>query len=140
MKYYNGLGDTIREKIKNKLNVDTKRKLHIYTYGTSFLFESPKGCQEVYNASVLRGNHKKHSSEFKELVKLRGTDLQIQHEVRECPIFYDFVKDLVEDIETRNLNTIAIICRAGHHRSVACAEMLVHLYPNRTVDHLTIKN
>jgi RNase adaptor protein for sRNA GlmZ degradation len=88
---------------------------------------------------VLRGSHKKHSTEFKELVKLRGTELQIQQEIRECPIFYEFVEDIVKDIESKNLHTIAITCRAGHHRSVACAEMFVHLYENRTVDHLTIK-
>ena len=127
--YYDALKDNIWTKLKNKFNVDTKRKLHIYTYGTSFLFDSPKSCQATYNAAVLRGSHKKHFAEFKELVKLRGTDLQIQQEIRECPIFYEFVEDIVKDIESKNLRIISITCRAGHHRSVACAEMLIYLYP-----------
>ena len=62
---------------------------------------------------------------------MRGTDLQIQREVRECSIFEDFISNIVSDIEKRDLHVIAIICRAGHHRSVACAEMLIHLYKNR---------
>lgn len=139
-KLYEPSGDNIWEKLRNKFNVKADRKVHIYTYGTSYMSEPPKGCQEVYNAAILRGSHKKHSQEFKALVKLRGTDPQIQQEVRECPIFYDFIEDIVKNIESKNLHTIAIICRAGHHRSVACAEMLVNLYVNRTVDHLTIKN
>jgi len=138
--YYDASKDNIWTKLKNKFNVDVNRKLHIYTFGTSFIFDNPKDCQKTYNAAILRGSHKKRSTQFKELVKMRGTDLQIQQEIRECPIFCDFIQDIVKDIESNNLHTIAITCRAGHHRSVACAEMLVHLYVNRKVNHLTIKN
>jgi hypothetical protein len=140
IKLYDGKSDEFWQRVKTKFNVKIDRKLHIYTYGTTYLFESPRGCQKVYNAAVLRGNHKKHSREFKALVKMRGTDLQIQQEVRECPIFCEFMENIIADIESSNFHTVAIVCRAGHHRSVACTEMLVHLYTNIIVDHLTIKN
>ena len=54
--------DNFWNKLKNKYNVNTDRNLHIYTFGTVYLFDSPKNCQEIYKASILRGSHRKNSS------------------------------------------------------------------------------
>jgi RNase adaptor protein for sRNA GlmZ degradation len=72
------------------------------------------------------------------LAKLRGTNLKVQQEIRETDMFETVMQDIVEEIETHNLSYIAICCNRGHHRSVACAEMLKYLYSNAEVNHLTV--
>ena len=140
---YDGTADKLWSVLKSKFNVDTNRKLKIYTYGTIFLFDAPKDCQRIFNSSILRGSHanlpEKYGLSYKSLLKLRGTSLKVQQEVRGAELYKTFIEEVVSAIETENLHTIGIICRAGHHRSVSCAEMLLHLYPNRTVDHLTMQ-
>lgn len=135
---YDGKSDPIWKKLQAKFNVNQDRKLKIMTYGTTFIHETPKKCQCVFNAAIIRGNITKRSALQKKLVKLRGTDYRLQQNIRNTDLFTKFIEGVVEKVEKENLYNIAIICRAGHHRSVACAEMLVHLYPNRKVDHLTI--
>lgn len=141
---YDGKNDKVWEILKIKYNVNVDRKLHIYTYGTTFMFHPPKNCQMVFNSCVLRGSQANKPEKFglgyKSLLKLRGTNLKVQQEVRGAKLFIPFMEDLVANIEDNDLDKIAIVCRAGHHRSVSCAEMLGHLYPNRTVEHLTINN
>lgn len=138
IKPYDGENDVFWKKLKIKMNVNTMRRLKIVTYGTVYISEKPKICQAVYNASILRGGQDKRSLTFKMLVKSRGTDLRIQQDVRNAVLFEKFISDVIYDFETKNLDTVAIICRAGHHRSVACAEMLKYLYTNITVEHITI--
>ena len=127
--------------MQKKYSVNTDRKLHIYTYGTTIFPEMPhqiKSTCAIYNASILRGQFKKGSADFKALTKLRGTSLLLQYEMRNAVLFEQFVDDIIKNIESNDLHEIAIICKMGRHRSVACAEMLIFLYPNRTVTHLTI--
>lgn len=138
---YNGKTDPLWNKLTEKYNVKRDRKLEIDTYGTRFIFDIPKGVQSVHNAAILRGNFPKTAATKKALTKLRGTNLKLQEDVRNANGFLDFINDVVKDIEENDLNHIAIICKAGHHRSVACAEMLKFLYTNEThvrVNHLTI--
>ena len=135
---YDGKTDPLWNELKEQYNVNTERKLHIVTYGTAFVHAAPKKCQFVFNAAIMRGNTVKRSPLQKKLVKLRGTNLRLQQDIRNADLFPKFINSTVKQIEKDNLNHIAIICRAGHHRSVAAAEMLMYLYPNRTVKHLTI--
>lgn len=127
---YDGSADTLWLRLKRMVNVG--RKLKITTYGTRYIFETPEGVEEVYNAKVLRGKRNNQT------VKLRGTHPQLQRTIRDCDLFVSFVTDMVVDIEKNDYHHVAVICQGGHHRSVAVAEMLVHLYPERTTSHLTI--
>lgn len=141
---YDGQNDNIWNILKTKYNVNTNRKLCVYTYGTKFMVDVPKQCQRVFDSSILRGSlansSEKEGLSYKSLLKLRGTSLKVQEEVRGAELFKSFMENVVKTIEENDYSKIAITCRAGHHRSVSCAEMLVHLYPDRTVNHLTISN
>ncbi len=79
------------------------------------------------------------------LASLRGTDPIIMNDVRSAPTYESFMKNMIKEIEELLKNdqrgkrlTIAVICRAGHHRSVAIAEMLRNVYNDVETDHLTI--
>jgi hypothetical protein len=138
---YEGTTDYFWQTMKVKYNVDVNRKLKILTYGTRFepgLDLTKYKLEESFNAIVLRGGQEKNNLTFKLLTKLRGDDKRIQKEVRDAVLFESFVSNIISNIESRNLERIAIICRAGHHRSVAIAEMLLFLYPNTKIRHLTI--
>jgi hypothetical protein len=127
--------------MKTKYNVNVNRKLKILTYGTRFepgLDLTKYKIQETFNATVLRGGQEKNNLTFKLLIKLRGDDPRIQQEVRHAVLFESFVENIILNVETRNLERISIVCRAGHHRSVSCSEMLIHLYPLIKMKHLTI--
>lgn len=112
--------------------VQTERALCISTYGTRFVFEPPSGTQRVYDASGLRGERNKFTA------RLRGTDARLLQTVRAIPQFDAFIRAIVSDVERNGLSRVAVICRAGRHRSVAIAEWLRQLYPSATVTHLTI--
>jgi len=133
---YNGAEDPLWESLR-PLIVDPNRSLKISTWGTRFILpdvpsDQPKGVQEIFDASHLRGKRSKAT------IKLRGTDPILQKTVRDCPGFETFLRRIVTEVETKDLRHIGVICRGGHHRSVTVAELLIFLYPQRTVDHLTI--
>ena len=137
---YDGTKDDFWNKMKNKYNVDTTRKLKILTYGTTFesgLDLTKYKIQDTFNAIVLRGGQEKNNLTFKLLIKLRGNDARIQKEVRDAVLFESFVENIISNIETRNLERIAIVCRAGKHRSRAISCMLLHLYPLIKIKNLT---
>lgn len=123
---------------KMKLSADPNRNLHIITYGTQFIVDTPKGCQKVYNAAILRGSSKSKIG-FKTLLKLRGTNKKIQYDVRGAELFEQFIETMIKEIEQNNYTKIAIVCNRGHHRSVSCAEMLRYIYNNIVVTHLTLE-
>lgn len=135
---YEGSKDYVWNQLKSSYNVDTDRRLRIVTYGTAYIHEKPKKIQRVFNAAVLRGTVTKRSPLQKKLIKLRGTDYRLQQSIRDTALFVKFINQVVKEIEQDDLQRVAIICRAGHHRSVACAEMLRHLYNNVVIKHLTI--
>lgn len=135
---YDPTKDIFWNNVINKCNIDRNRKLHIYTYGDQYLTNSPKKSQQKFNASILRSEFKRNKTMIKELRKLRGTNPKLQQEIRQSKLFENFVFDIIKTIENNNLTCISIFCRAGHHRSVACAEMLKNLYNNATIEHLTI--
>jgi len=140
LRVYDGAIDTFWEKMKEKHNVKTDRKLKCLTYGTIYesdLELAKYKIQETFNAIVLRGGHIKGNMTFKMLVKLRGTDKRVQQEVRDALLFEPFVENIIKTIEEKNLERIAIVCRAGHHRSVSVSEMLFNLYPSIQLKHLT---
>lgn len=141
---YDGNKDKLWIKLKDKYNVTTKRKIKIITWGDVFINDVPKECEKIFDASILRGSltkklrTEKQERELKELRKMRGINLKIQEEIRGADLFEMFMMDIVETVEKKNLNTIGIFCSRGHHRSVACAEMLVWIYHDRICKHLTI--
>lgn len=144
-KDYDKNEDEFWEIIKTKLNVNVNRKLKIVTYGFQFYPQIDKyvlpDCnliQVTYDVRVLRTPKEKQSLDFKLLAKLRGTSLKVQQEIRETDMFEVVLQDIIKEIEEDNLSYIAICCNRGHHRSVACAEMLKYLYVNASLNHLTI--
>lgn len=124
--------------MKQRHKVHSERSLKIFTYGKRYIFQPPKGNEKIFDAEVIRGSADKKSLAWKTLIKLRGTSPQIQYEQREARLFESFVEEIIETIEKEDLQVIAIICKAGHHRSVAIAEMLKNLYINGSTKHLTI--
>ena len=140
---YDSSIDPFWKKMIDKYKINTLRKIEIVTYGTTFIFEKPSKCENVYNAAVLRGAIRGKTDEDskkikKQLIKLRGDSLLIQSEIRSCDIFENFMENMIKDIEENNYSCIAITCRAGHHRSVACAHMLANIYINIGYDHMTL--
>jgi len=140
---YKGEEDNFWNLMKEKYSVNVDRNLKIIPYGTAFeagLDLSKYKIQKTFNAIVLRGGLEKNNITFKTLIKLRGDDKRIQKEVRNAILFYSFVENMISEIESENLERIAIICRAGKHRSVSLAYMLINLYPNTKIKNLTINH
>eukprot|EP01040_Poterioochromonas_malhamensis_P004755 gene4755-5102_t len=135
---YNPTKDPFWLQMKQRHKVYSERSLKIFTYGKRYIFQPPKGNEKIFDAEVIRGSADKKSLAWKTLIKLRGTSPQIQYEQREARLFESFVEEIIETIEKEDLHVIAIICKAGHHRSVAIAEMLKNLYINGITKHLTI--
>jgi RapZ C-terminal domain len=135
---YNSNKDVFWKIMKNKYNINENRKIRIVTYGTRFIKIPVEKCEKIYNAVVLRAKNINPKTSYNILVKLRGTNPKIQHEVRSAELFEQFINTIVSDIEKNNYSCIGIICTAGHHRSVACAEMLKKLYKNIKCEHMTI--
>lgn len=142
---YVGKNDVLWQNLSTKYNIDTTKQLKIYTFGSRFagrlsetdrakLFDKFDEVIKMFDASVL---YSKDTTFDKLLYKLKGTDLAIQQSMKTTEIFDSFIEDIVKEIEDNNLDKIAIYCNAGHHRSVACAEMLKNLYLNVEVEHLT---
>ena len=140
---YDFSSDLFWKSMMDKYNVKINRRLRIITYGTVFessIDDLPKyKIQKTYNAIVLRGGSDKSSISFKQIIKLRGTDLRIQYEIRQAVLFESFIENIISEIEQNDYVYIAIICRAGHHRSVSVAEMLKYLYLDIKCKHLTIE-
>lgn len=146
IKPYSGIEDALWGIIKSKYHNLSLKPIKIITYGTRFYETPPEEVNETFDASILRGTHFVDQScdmerVKKELGKLRGTDSVIQTDVRYAPMFEDFVASIVNYIECNQDKAnlcIAVTCRAGHHRSVAVAEMLKNIYPQITTIHYTI--
>lgn len=144
-KDYDKSEDIFWEVIKTKFNVNCERKLKIVTYGFQFYPQIDKhvlsdcnSIQVTYDVRALRTPKEKQSFDFKILAKLRGTSLKVQQEIRETDMFESVMQNIIKEIEDNNLEYIAICCNRGHHRSVACAELLKYLYVNAKINHLTI--
>lgn len=137
-----GLWDIVRVEYPSLYS----KPIRIITYGTRFHVSPPEPVDKIFDAASLRGNHFVEStsdmeSVKRELVKLRGTNLAIQADVRHAVLFEDFVRDIISFVQNHSGEEricIAITCRAGHHRSVAVAEMLKFLYPQVATSHYTI--
>lgn len=115
---------------------DSNRDLRVETYGNKFArFKHYTGVQRRFNALVINSSKPKHV----DLRHARGTHREVQKCVESGKRFQEVMTNIVETVERENLETIGIYCRAGHHRSVACAELLKrHIYPKADVRHLTI--
>ena len=81
-----------------------------------------------------------HAAGFDAHLKVaRGTGTSVQHLVESGRRFQEVVEDIVTTTERGNLAAVGVYCRAGHHRSVACAELIrAHVYPRASVRHLTL--
>jgi hypothetical protein len=72
---------------------------------------------------------------------LRGTDEIIQKEMESGTNYETVVRRIVNSIETTGHRVIGIYCTAGHHRSVALAELIKkYLYPDAKITHLHINH
>lgn len=131
--------------MKSKFNPDVNRNIKIISYGIQFypildqyILPDYESINHTYDVRPLRTPKDKRPVNFNSLIKLRGTDLRIQKEIRETELFELIMSNIIHDIEKKDLKSIALFCNKGHHRSVACAEMLKYLYPNAIITHLCI--
>lgn len=126
---------TFWDYLRSKATVD--RALTVKTYGNKFKnFRNYAGVDRSFNALVICSAKPKHV----DLRHARGTDAEVQKCVQAGRRFEEVLDSIVSCTERDNLRSIGIYCRAGHHRSVACAELLrTHVYRRAAVEHLTIR-
>lgn len=111
------------------------RELTIFTYGSKFMKQQPSGSQRAFNACVLNAR-----GGGIDLRRARGTDPALQRRVCTSKNFERFVSTIVDIVERDDMHAISVFCSAGHHRSVAVAELLAnHVYDKAETRHLTIK-
>jgi len=87
--------------------INVGRELNIYTWGIHRRDECPVAVERQYDAEKLTGNRD----------HIHCPPDRLMH----SPRFLSFAHAIVEDIETQNLNSIAIHCCKGQCRSVAVA-------------------
>jgi hypothetical protein len=112
------------------------RRLDVVTYGKRWNLQPPPRVESTFDASCINSIR---WLTRRELHHLRGTDRVVQQETRYGAGFVPFFKHLVRTIEEQDLVEIAIVCKSGYHRSVACAELLKWVYPLAIVTHLTVE-
>lgn len=129
---YNIQSDPFWEVLRGIATIN--RKLEIYTYGIKFKqFKNYSKTDCNFNALVITG------SKMGNLHKIRGTNPELQKRVRSGNRFEEVMLNIVKTVEEKDYHSIGIYCRAGHHRSVACGELLKKfVYTDSTVKHLTI--
>lgn len=118
-----------------KSRADVGRSIIIETFGNKYA-KFKNYPHRKFNALVINSRKPKNV----DLKKARGTDIEVQKCVESGTRFEEVMSNMVTVIERENLNIVGIYCRAGHHRSVACAELLKqHIYKDANINHLTIK-
>lgn len=128
---FNRWTDLIKQIKPNVLRI-----LNIETYGNMFKqYKNYTRVQKRFNALVICSSKPKDV----DLHHARGTDPAIQRSVSSGKRFWEVIERIVTTVEKEDLSCIGIYCRAGHHRSVACAELLkMHVYHNSQIKHLTL--
>lgn len=117
------------------IELDSHRKLKIYTRGDFIMKSKPKHSQASFNALILTCH-----GDGVNLRKNNGLTKVVQDKLKNTVKFPEWIKRLIHKVETDNLHEIDIFCKRGRHRSVAAAEILrKYYYPNAEVYHLTIK-
>lgn len=119
-----------------RAQADPERAVRIETYGNKFRqFKHYAGVERRFNALVICSQKPKHL----DLRHVRGTHPDIQKSVQAGKRFEEVMTNVVVTTERDDLHCVGIFCRAGHHRSVACAELLKrHVYPRAVIKHLTL--
>lgn len=118
------------------INPKKNRSLLIKTYGNKFKqYRYYTGVQKKFNSLIIYSS----KPEGIDLRYARGTDPEVQASVEAGLGFWTVIEEIVTAVENGNLSCIGIYCRAGHHRSVACAELLKkNIYLKANIEHLTI--
>lgn len=124
------------DELQAKSSEHRNRKITVHTYGNKFKkYKRYTETQKNFNALVINTERPRHL----DLRHIRGTDPELQKVVASGKRFKEVMSRIVNTIEEENLNFIGIYCRAGHHRSVACGELLKsYIYPNARLSHLTL--
>ena len=114
--------------------VTRTRPLIIYVWGRKKRKNLPHVVDHNFNAAVLHG--RKQGTNWRK----DGRTQEIRDAVRKCPNFNAFLMVMLENIESKDMHTIGINCRAGRHRSVTLAIILrLHYYPDAVIHLLEIK-
>lgn len=110
------------------------RNLIIYTWGSKKRSKCPVSVDRNYDATIIT-DYKNNSN----IKYLSGLLPQIQSLVKSSNHYKPFVDFIVNDVEQNNFKRISINCKAGMHRSVACAEILKReFYPDAIIHHLEL--
>jgi len=115
---------------------NTDRSITVTSFGNKYKnFDTVKKSFDCsFNALHVRSSKKGLN-----LSKLRGTGDEVQRNVEQGKGFCDFIIELVTKVEKNDYSNIGIFCKAGHHRSVACVELLVkYVYKKGIVHHLNL--
>lgn len=104
-----------------RAKADRTRVILVETYGNKFRQYKHHRVERRFNALVIASNRPRGV----DLHTARGTDPAVQKAVESGRRFQEVMDNIVNTIERDGLRHIGIYCRAGHHRSVACAELLI---------------
>ena len=121
----------IMEENLSKININTNRVLHIYTWGIKKY--SGEKCDINFD---LRHFQSKIDPSL-DVRKLNGFSEEIITSIIKHPKFIEIMEKLVTTIEEKNPKKIGIFCNHGKHRSVCFAELLKkYVYMKAKVKHL----
>ena len=79
-----------------------------------------------------------HVFDLTDLKTATGLDPEIVSAVLSDPTFQRILLSIEKRIEKADLDSVAMCCHHGRHRSVVVAEALAKKYPNSTVRHMSI--
>ena len=123
------------ELVRIPLSVEpTPRELTILTWGKSRMRRAPKESEKNW-----RADHITVQGAGIDLDKTTGQSGELQAVIISDSHFVPLMREIVEEIETKEYTSIGIYCLHGRHRSVGIAELLKKwFYPGATLRHLTL--
>jgi len=127
-----------------KLGADSERPLNVLTWGNSL--KTLNGIKAVRTKNGIRMQRNFSASGLNgrggnvDLRTMNGLSEGVQRNVARSDRMQEWMRMVVKRIERDNLQTIAVNCSKGRHRSVAAAELLKkYYYPKAVIRHLTIR-
>ena len=93
-------------------------------------------CELVFDVSLFFTK----IEDRRKLSSMTGLDSDIQKSILGHPRFIDLLTQVIEEIETRQPESIAFICNHGKHRSVGWSQIMkTYFFKNSLVSHLHLQ-
>lgn len=103
-----------------------QRQLTIISHKTS------QSVNTQYDIKALSGRRPHNIS------NIDGRHKKIQESILRHSNYTNYINNIIKFIETHDLTRVSFHCKHGHHRSVACAELLGTWYPLAKIIHTNI--